>query len=27
VEQVLERQGVNVAMREREEPALATAFQ
>ena len=27
VEQVLERQGVNVAMRQREEPALATAFQ
>ncbi len=27
VEQVLERQGVNVALRQREEPALATAFQ
>jgi puromycin-sensitive aminopeptidase len=27
VEQALERQGVNVALREREEPALATAFQ
>jgi aminopeptidase N len=27
VEQVLERQGVNVALRQREEPALAAAFQ
>ena len=27
VEQVLERQAVNVVMRQREEPALATAFQ
>ena len=27
VEQVLERQGVNVALRQREEPALASAFQ
>jgi NAD(P)-dependent dehydrogenase (short-subunit alcohol dehydrogenase family) len=27
IEQVLERQGVNVALRQREEPVLATAFE